>query len=41
VLGEGAGILILEELEHALRRNANIFCEITGYAVNSDAHSYI
>ncbi len=38
VLGEGAGILILEELGHAIRRNAAIYCEITGYGIASDAY---
>jgi len=37
VLAEGAGTLILEELEHALSRNAKIYCEIVGFARNSDA----
>jgi 3-oxoacyl-[acyl-carrier-protein] synthase II len=37
VIGEGCGILILEELEHALKRNATILCEMGGYGMTSDA----
>lgn len=38
LLGEGAGILILESLENALKRKANIYAEILGYSLNSDAY---
>lgn len=37
VMGEGCGVVILEELEHALKRNAKIYCEMAGYGMTSDA----
>ena len=40
VMGEGSSILILEELEHAIRRNVPILCEIKGYGMSSDAYHY-
>lgn len=41
LIGEGAGILVLEELSHALKRKAKIYAEIVGYANNSDAFNMV
>ena len=38
IIGEGSGVMVLEEYEHAKKRDANIYCELVGYGMSADAY---
>ena len=38
IMGEGSGIVVMEELEHAKKRGAHIYCEVGGFGMTCDAH---